>query len=140
MMPIYTRHNEVIVLDRKSGTVDAHYFNIVQSALKTNHEPFRFRIPGLNHLDLIVQDDAWVVVDRVLNDVPVAAWTNFQTEGRDSLHEPIACEIRLFHFAARTILKTTLEAMEEKLGQTRSEQNEENTGKVLPFKKNQEQP
>ena len=29
-MPVYTRHNEVLVLDSKPSEVDAHYFNVVQ--------------------------------------------------------------------------------------------------------------
>ena len=90
---------------------------------------------SLNHLDLIVQEDTWIIVDRVLNDVPAVAWTDFQIEGRDNLHEPIACEIRLYHFAARMVLKTTLDAMEDILGQSLAEQNSDKPEKVLPFKK-----
>ena len=138
-MPPYTRHNEVLILDRRPGNVDANYFNQAQTALKRIGQQIRFKIPTLNHLDLIVQEDAWIIVDRVLNDVPVVAWTDFQTEGRDNLHEPIACEIRLYHFAARMVLKTTLDAMEDILGQSLAEQNSDKPEKVLPFKKDDNQ-
>ena len=110
-MPPYTRHNEVLMLNRRSGSVDANHFNQAQTALKRIGQQIRFKIPKLNHLDLILQEDAWIVVDRVLNDVPIVAWTDFQTEGRDNLHEPVPCEVRLYHFAALVILKTTLDAM-----------------------------
>ena len=134
-MPPYTRHNEVLILDRRPGNVDANYFNQAQTALKRIGQQIRLKIPTLNHLDLIVQQDAWIIVDRVLNDIPVVAWTDFQTEGRNNLHEPIACEIRLYHFAARMVLKTTLDAMEDILGQSLAEQNSDKHEKVLPFKK-----
>ncbi len=134
-MPPYTRHNEVLILDRRPGNVDANYFNQAQTALKRIGQQIRFKIPTLNHLDLIVQQDAWIIVDRVLNDIPVVAWTDFQTEGRNNLHEPIACEIRLYHFAARMVLKTTLDAMEDILGQSLAEQDSDKPEKVLPFKK-----
>jgi len=134
-MPAYTRHNDILILDRRPGNIEAHYFNQAQTALKRIGQQIRFKIPELNHLDLIVQEDAWIVVDRVLDDVPVVAWTDFQTEGRDSLHEPINCEVRLYHFAARMILKTTLDAMEEILGQSVVEQNNDTPEKVIPFKK-----
>lgn len=134
-MPPYTRHNEVLILDRRPGNVDANYFNQAQTALKRVGQQIRFKIPTLNHLDLIVQQDAWIIVDRVLNDIPVVAWTDFQTEGRNNLHEPIACEIRLYHFAARMVLKTTLDAMEDILGQSLAEQDSDKPEKVLPFKK-----
>jgi hypothetical protein len=134
-MPPYNRHNEVLTLDKRPGTVDANYYNQVRTALKRIGAQIRFRIPKLNHLDLILQEDAWIVVDRVLNDVPIVAWTDFQTEGRDNLHQPVPCEIRLYHFAARMVLKTTLDAMESILGESLAERDKDQAVTVLPFKK-----
>lgn len=127
---LYTRHNEVPQLASRKGKVNALYYNHVQTGLKRLGRQIRMKIPKLKHLDLILQKDAWIVVDTVLNDIPVVAWTNFQTEHRDTLHEPIQCEIRFFHFAASMILNRTLEAMELMLGEA-LEINEEST--VLPF-------
>ena len=138
-MPNYTRHNEILILDRRPGAVDANYFNQAHTALKRIGQQIRFKIPTLNHLDLIVQEDAWIVVDRVLNDIPVVAWTDFQIEGRDNLHQPISCEVRLYHFAARMILRTTLDAMEDILGHSLVEQDNDKTEKVLPFKKDEDE-
>ncbi|TNF32851.1 MAG: hypothetical protein EP315_09100 [Gammaproteobacteria bacterium] len=134
-MPAYTRHNEVLILDSKPGEVDAHYFNVVQIALKRMGEQIRIKIPTLNHLDLIVQEDAWIVVDRVLHDMPVACWTAFQIEGRDNLHEPISCEVRIYHFAARAILQKTLDAMKDFLRESFAEQYNDKGAKVVPLKK-----
>jgi hypothetical protein len=133
-MPLYTRHNEVMILDRRPGNVDPNYFNRAQTALKRIGKQIRFKIPKLSHLDLIVQEDAWIVVDRVLNDMPIVAWTDFETEGRDKLHEPVACEIRLYHFAARMILNRTLDAMEVMLGESLAEGDNDEAATVLPFK------
>ena len=132
-MNSYTRHNEIIILAQRAGIVDATYFNQVQTALKRIGSQIRLSIPKLSHLDLILQTDAWIVVDRVLHDIPVVAWTNFQTRGRDNLHEPVDCEIRLYHFAAGMILKRTLDAMEVMLGQSLAEQNKDQSEAVLPF-------
>jgi hypothetical protein len=133
-LPPYTRHNEIQVLDKWHDKVDANYFNQVQTALKRIGTQIRFRIPKLNHLDLIVQEDAWIVVDRVLNDMPVVAWTDFEAEGRDNLHEPVDCEIRLFHFAARMVLNRTLNAMQTTLGEALAEMINQHTVSVLPVK------
>lgn len=130
-MPAYTRHNEILILDSKPGQVEAHYFNVAQTALKRLGKQWRCRIPSLNHLDLILQDDAWIVVDRVLNDMPVAAWTDFHTGGRDNLHEPVSCEVRIYHFAARVVLQPTLDAMEELLRQLLVEQQDRKADNVL---------
>lgn len=132
---LYTRHNEVPQLASRKGKVDALYYNHVQTALKQLGPQIRLKIPKLKHLDLILQKDAWIVVDTVLNDIPVVAWTIFETENRDSLHEPIKCEIRFFHFAASMILNRTLEAMELMLGEQLAELLPDDSTTVIPFKK-----
>ena len=116
-MDLYTRHNEVPILSSRQTTVTANYYNHVQLALKRLGKHIRFRIPKLKHLDLILQKDAWVVVDRALNDVPIIAWTSFQVDHRENLHEPIRCELRTWHMAAAMVRNRTLEAMEIMLGE-----------------------
>lgn len=132
----YTRHDEVPQLSSRAGKVDATYYNHVHTALKRLGNQVRFKIPKLKHLDLILQKDAWIIVDTVLNDFPIAAWTKFETEGRDSLHEPIQCEVLFFHYAASMILNSTLEAMDSLLVDALHKQVAEHTHDVLPFKKN----
>jgi hypothetical protein len=132
---LYTRHDEVPQLGSRAGKVDALYYNHVQTALKRLGTQIRLKIPKLKHLDLILQKDAWIIVDSVLNDVPVAAWTRFETESRESLHKPIQCEIRFFHYAASMILNRTLEAMELMLGEILEQDLPDEKSDVLPFKK-----
>jgi hypothetical protein len=132
---MYTRHDEVPQFDSRTGKVDAVYYNHVQTALKKLGPQIRLKIPKLKHLDLILQKDAWIIVDIVLNDVPIVAWSDFQTEHRDNLHEPVPCKIRYYHYAARMVMNRTLEAMELMLGELLEELSEEEQSKVLPFKK-----
>lgn len=133
--PLFTRHDEVPQLASRAGKVNAIHYNHVQTALKRLGNQIRLKIPKLKHLDLILQKDAWIVVDTVLNDIPVVAWTQFKIEGRKSLHEPIQCEIRFFHFAASMILNRTLEAMELMLGEALEQDLPDEKSDVLPFKK-----
>lgn len=120
-VPLYTRHDEVPRLSTRPGKVEAIFYNHVQTALKQLGNQIRLRIPKLKHLDLILQKDAWIIVDITLSDYPIAAWTRFETKDRASLHEPIECEIRYFHYAATMILRRTLEAMELMLGELEQE-------------------
>ena len=115
--------------------MEAAYYNEVQTALKKLGPQIRFKIPKLKHLDLILQKDAWIVVDRALSDFPVLAWTDFQTVGRESLLAPVRCEVRIFHFAASMILRRTLEAMDLMLGEQLAEIMNDKKADVLPFKK-----
>jgi len=132
---LYIRHNEVPQLASRKGKVKALYYNHVQTALKSLGPQIRLKIPKLKHLDLIIQKDAWIIVDTVLNDYPVLAWTNFETEHRDNLHEPIQCEIRFFHFAASMVINRTLEAMELMLREQLAELLPDDSTTVIPFKK-----
>ena len=130
----YTRHNEMPRFATREGQVKAIHYNHVQTGLHRLHVKLRYRIPKLKHLDLILQKDAWIVVDHVLNDMPIIAWTNFEIEHRETLHENIKCEIRLFHYAAEMILDRTLDAMELLLGEELAEELPEDSSDILPFK------
>ena len=114
---MYDRLDEIPVFSRHPSKVSATHYNHVKVALKRIGNEIRLTIPKLKTLDLILQNDAWIIVDRALNDVPIAAWTDFQTEHRDNLHEDIDCMVKLYHMNAELILNRTLEAMEAVLGE-----------------------
>lgn len=131
----YTRHNELPVLHTREGKMDAIYFNHVQTALKKLGPQIRLRIPKLKHLEFVIQRDAWVVVDLALSELPILCWTNFQSQYRDNLHEPVPCEVRYFHYAASMIYNKTIEGMELMLGELLGEDASIDESKVVPFKK-----
>ena len=135
MLIRYTRHNEVPILNSRPGKMDALYYNHVQTALKKLGPQIRLRIPTLKHLELIIQRDAWIVVDLALSEFPVLCWTNFQTAHRDNLHEPVKCEVRYFHYASSMIYNKTLEGMELMLGELLEDDLPEKSSDILPFKK-----
>ena len=128
---MYTRHNEVPVYAYRDGEIKALHFNTVQTAFKRIAPEIRIAIPKLKTLDLILQQDAWIVVDRAFNDVPIVAWTEFVSFNRDALHTPVKCKLRYFHAHADIILRRVLEAMEMLLGEKFEEF--ESQHKVLKF-------
>jgi hypothetical protein len=130
---MYTRLNDIPILELRDSSIDALHFNHVQVALKRINHSLRYPIPKLRHLDLILEKDAWIIVDRVLNDIAVAAWTDFAVEHRENLHEPIACKLRLYHANASIILGRTLDAMELLLGEQFAELNDEKDCGVIEF-------
>jgi len=132
---MYSRHNEVPLLDTWPSQIDAHYFNHVQRALKRMGHEIRLDLPGLKHLDLILQKDAWIIVDRVLNDYPIGVWCDFQIEHRDNLHQSINCTLRSFHYGTRMVMSRTLESMEKSLINELDKLAPEEDPHVIPFKK-----
>jgi len=127
---MYTRHDEVPVYEYLHGQIEAVHYNTVQTAFKRLGEEIRLTIPRLKTLDLILQRDAWIVVDRALGDLPVVVWTDFNRE-REALHLPVKCQLRLFHASGTIIINRVLEAMEMLLGEQFNEENGSNT--VIDF-------
>jgi hypothetical protein len=132
---MYKRLGEIPVFETRDSELDAIHFNHVQVALKRLGEEIRLQIPRLKHLDLILQKDAWILVDRVLNDVPVAAWTEFEVSHRDNLHQPVNCKLRLYHNLAHMVLEHTIEAMELILGEQLQEYSASRSASVAPLRK-----
>lgn len=128
---MYTRHDEVPVLANWPEKIEALHYNIVRRALTRKPSGIRLALPGLKTLDLILQTDAWVIVDRAFNDVPVAAWVDFQPDDDRGLHEPVPCELRYFHGHASMIIKQVLELMDALLKDQLNDGDE--THQVLSF-------
>ena len=130
---MYQRHEEVPVYEFRDSEINATHFNHVQVALKRLGDEIHLSLPRLKTLELILQKEAWIIVDRAFNDVPIAAWTDFQTSHRDDLHSPVKCRIRFYHANADIILERTLDAMELMLGEELADQLPDDISDVLPF-------
>ncbi len=130
---MYHRHREVPTYDDRPGRVDAARYNHVQIALRRLGPSIRMELPRLKHLDLILQADAWIIIDRALHDLPMVAWADFETAGRSSLHEPIPCRIFQYSAYAGLVMNRSLEAMELLLGERLTEAEIDAEGRVIPF-------
>ena len=129
---MYTRHLEVPVFEYRHGTLDARSFNRARVAQRRSNPSLRLALPRLKHLDIIIQADAWIVVDCSLSDVPVIAWTEFDRGPMNALHTPVQCQIRLFHANAAALLSIALLELRTVLDEAliRSDQHQ-----ILPFPK-----
>lgn len=103
-----SRLPDIPVLREIQGSVPAGQFNCTRLALKRLENPLRLVLPGLRGLDMMLDRDTWICIDRTLNDLPVLAWTDFDTAHR-AIHEPASCRILYFHAYANVIVKTALE-------------------------------
>jgi len=109
---MYTRHDEVPVLSAWPDQVDALHYNLVHRALRRMPPSIRLQLPGLKTLELILQTNAWIIVDRAFHDLPVAAWVEFQPDKDRGVHEPVPCALRYYHGHAGMILKKVLVLMD----------------------------
>lgn len=119
------RLNEVPKYSQASCRVQAGDYNIIRLALRRLPEPIVLQLNKLPHINMIIDEDSWVCVDSSLNDLPIIAWTDFQTGRRSNLHEPIQCQLSYYHFQASALvtraLNTTRELLNERLAAPRRE-------------------
>ena len=101
---------------RKTNVKAIHY-NLVQVGLKRLSSPMRFALPGQSVLDLHLEKEAWIVVDKSLNDSPIIAWTDFATRSRNNLHEDIPCTLKTYHSHAGDLVEKIMEAMTLLIGE-----------------------
>jgi hypothetical protein len=130
-----SRLDDLPVFEIRQVSIRAEDYNLVHIALKRLPNPLRFELPRLRTLDLILEKDAWIVVDRSLNDIPVLAWLDFQVAHRQTLHEPVACERRTYHTHALIIVDKVIEAMHLILGERMGATTPSNGEQVTPIKR-----
>lgn len=90
--------------------IEAPDFNRIRLILGHSTKPLRLSLPNHRGLEVILDDDAWLVVDTLKGDEPVLAWTAFKRP-HTALHEPVHCEVRLYHMHAGLIMGTALDAL-----------------------------
>lgn len=98
-----------------STEIAAPRFNRARLAVLRLGAPLFLHIPELKHMVLIIEDDAWICADEVLNEFPILAWARFRTEGRADLHSPVRCRLLRYHEHADRIVPVVLNAMDRLL-------------------------
>lgn len=107
--------DDVPVIKIKPAVVEAEKYNRVRLGLLRLENPLRFALPGLRGMDAVITDKAWICVDRTLYDLPVLAWTEFETSSRSGLHEPVTCKLYHYHVHANVIAGTVLNTVDRLL-------------------------
>ena len=90
--------------------IEAPDFNRIRLILGHSPKPLRLSLPHHRGLEVILDHDAWLVVDSLKGDEPVLAWTAFKRP-HSALHEPVNCEVHLYHMHAGLIMGSALEAL-----------------------------
>src|SRR5512134_2274609 len=93
-------------------SIDAACYNTVSVALKRLGEPLRLDIPDHRGLEAVLRRHLWLCVDATRDDFdfPVLGWGDFQVHSRSNLHQPIACQLALYHWNAGLVMGTALES------------------------------
>lgn len=128
---MYTRHKEIPAFSAWPSRVEAQCFNAVQRALSKRGSWLRLPLPELAKLELILQPQEWIVVDPMLNDLPIAAWAGLTPDPARGIHEPVSCELSYYHGAAGKVAAKVPGLLLSVLGTPTAGE----AGKVIPFPK-----
>jgi len=107
-----TRLEDVPVIKISPVTIAAPVYNRLRLATLRLDNPLRVALSGLKGMDFLIDDVSWICVDRTLYDLPILAWTDFQTSGRAGLHESIDCQLHYYHIHANVIAETVLNTVD----------------------------
>jgi hypothetical protein len=111
------RIRDLPVYAARRTEIPAARFNRARLALLRLGAPIALHLKPLKHMAVIVDDDAWICIDEVLNEYPVVAWTDFDVGGRSALHVPVKCRLLLYHEHAERILDIVLDNMDRMLAE-----------------------
>ncbi len=107
---------ELTPLRSMQKLIEAHCYNHARLALRRASQPVRVSLPRHRCLEVIVEDHGWLCVDSAQDDLPILAWHDFDTTRHNAaLHEPVPCQLDLYHMQAGLIMGTALEALDEAL-------------------------
>lgn len=100
---------------RLPKVIEASCWNRARLALRRLPRPLYLPLAGLRGLEVILEEDCWMCVDRNLGDHPILAWKEFAARGRSALDAPVPCMLHLYHCHAGLIMGSALEALESAL-------------------------
>ncbi|MBL1276742.1 MAG: hypothetical protein COB30_011705 [Ectothiorhodospiraceae bacterium] len=105
-----------------SKIIDAVCYNHARLALLRISNPLRIEIPDHRCLEAILSDDYWLCVDSCQEDQPILAWCDFDKHDHNAaLHQPIPCQLRLYHSHAGLIMGSALDSLDRALTEVLSQ-------------------
>ena len=110
-----SRIDGIPVFAQRQDQVPAPIYNLWRRARMRIPGPIHLALPGLKEMELILEREAWVVVDHNRAEIPVLAWVDFRVPAMRGLHEPVDCTLNYYHFMASGLRARVLELMQAAL-------------------------
>lgn len=92
--------------------IEAACYNQVRLALIRRHKPLKLELPRHACLEIILDQEDWLCVDTVQAGMPILRWHSFEVHDRHDLHQPINCQLDLYHFCAGLVMGSVLDDVE----------------------------
>lgn len=89
--------------------IEAACYNQVRLVMLRRHKPLQLELPHHPCLEIILDLEEWLCVDTVQAGMPILRWHSFEVHDRHDLHQPINCQLDLFHFCAGLVMGSALD-------------------------------
>lgn len=104
-----------LVMRSLAKTIEPRYYNRVRLALIRLGSPLRVELPELGDALMVLGDREWLCVDRSREEKPLLAWTDFEVQDRNALHQAVRCTLKLYHAHAGMLMGNALPALDQEL-------------------------
>jgi len=110
-----TKIENVPKLKTVLASIEAPLYNIARLATIKFETPLRLQLPGHKTIDVILNRNTWVCIDRAMYDLPALAWTHLNHENRQALHTPVESELHYYHIHVNISADNVLESLQAAL-------------------------
>lgn len=106
-----SRRDEPAALQVLARRIPAPVYNRLRLGVLRLGPGLRLGLAGMGGLSAVLYRDRWLCVDLRGDGRPVLAWRGFAA-ARQGLHQPVTCELLVYHPRAGLVLGRALGAME----------------------------
>lgn len=94
----------------------ASTYNTIRLGILRIADPLILTLQNKPNIKCYLYRHKWIVVDTILEEFPLVVWRNFSIRNR-SIHEPVDCQVYVYHMMAGRLMGTALYDIEEQLDQ-----------------------
>lgn len=106
-----TQNIDLIPLRVFPKVIEAATINMARLALVRVANPLRVSLEDHRGLDVILNQKEWLCVDSCNDDQIILAWREFDMRNRNALHQPVNCNLYLYHMHAGLIMGTARDSL-----------------------------
>jgi hypothetical protein len=110
-----TKLQNLPVYQNFTDEVDIELYRQVRLLLSRRGHSLNIDLPGLRDLRLVLEKDAWICIDTLLDDLPVMAWTGFDKKSVFAQDTNVKCELIYYHSQAAVIVDSILHSLRREM-------------------------
>jgi len=92
--------------------MQAALYNTIRLGILRIANPLEITLDKQPNIKCYLRNNKWIFVDTILHEFPLVVWRDFETRGR-GIHEPVLCNVYVYHMMAGRLMGTGLYAVEE---------------------------